>query len=139
MHGAQLTKNAALSLMEQAFGIELPVAGRLSMMLGGDHLAAKDHLDLEGHLHHAFGVAHLLNAVETAQSMAKEAAKARAVFRSTAKRQMENRAALEREIAELEAEITQFRQRGVDLLDRIALTLADIDAASKPSDIDLYH
>lgn len=50
---------------------------------------------------------------------------------------MENRAALEREIAELEAEITQFRQRGVDLLDRIALTLADIDAASKPSDIDL--
>ena len=60
MDGAQLTENAALSLMEQAFGIELPVAGRLSMMLGGGHLAAKDHLDLEGHLHNAFDVAHLL-------------------------------------------------------------------------------
>ena len=113
--GARLTENAALSVMEQAFGIELPVAGRLSMMLGGGHLAARDHLDLEGHLHQAFGVAHLLNAVETAQSVAKEAAKARAAFRLTAKQQMENRAALEGEIAELEAEITRLRQRGAEL------------------------
>ena len=115
VHGAQLTENAALSLMEQAFGIELPVAGRLSMMLGGGHLAARDHLDLEGHLHHAFGIAHLLNAVETAQSVAKEAAKARAAFRSTTKQQMENRAALEGEIAELEVEIAHLRQRGAEL------------------------
>ena len=115
VHGAQLTENAALSLMEQAFGIELPVAGRLSMMLGGGHLAARDHLDLEGHLHHAFGVAHLLNAVETAQSVAKEAAKARAAFRSTTKQRMENRAALEGEIVELEVEIAYLRERGAEL------------------------
>ena len=115
VHGARLTENSALSLMEQAFGIDLPVAGRLSMMLGGGHLASRDHLDLESHLHHAFGVAHLLNAVETAQSVAKEAAKARAAFRSTTRQQMENRAALEGEIAELEAQITHLRQRGAEL------------------------
>ena len=114
--GARLTESAALSLMEQAFGIELPVAGRLSMMLGGGHLAARDHLDLESHLHHAFGVAHLLNAAETAQSVAKEATKARTAFRSTTKQQMENRAALEGEIAELEAQIAQLRQRGSELV-----------------------
>ena len=114
--GARLTESAALSLMEQAFGIELPVAGRLSMMLGGGHLAARDHLDLESHLHHAFGVAHLLNAAETAQSVAKEATKARTAFRSTTKQRMENRAALEEEIAELEAQIAQLLQRGSDLV-----------------------
>ena len=114
--GARLTESAALSLMEQAFGIELPVAGRLSMILGGGHLAARDHLDLESHLHHAFGVAHLLNAAETAQSVAKEATKARTAFRSTTKQQMENRAALEGEIAELEAQIAQLRQRGSELV-----------------------
>ena len=113
--GAQLTESAALSLMEQAFGIELPVAGRLSMMLGGGHLAARDHLDLEGHLHHAFGVAHLLNAAETAKSVAKEATKTRTAFRSTTKQQMENRASLEGEIAELEVEIAHLRQRGSEL------------------------
>ena len=116
VHGARLTESAALSLMEQAFGIELPVAGRLSMMLGGGHLAARDHLDLESHLHHAFGVAHLLNAAETAQSVAKEATKARTAFRLTTKQQMENRAALEGEIAELEAQIAQLRQRGAELV-----------------------
>ena len=115
VHGARLSESSALSLMEQAFGIDLPVAGRLSMILGGGHLAAREHLDLESHLHHAFGVAHLLNAVETAQSVAKEAAKARAAFRSTTRQQMENRAALEGEIAELEAQITHLRQRGAEL------------------------
>ena len=115
VHGAQLTEDAALRLMEEAFGIELPVAGRLSMMLGGGHLAARDHLDLESHLHHAFGVAHLLNAVETAKSVAKEAAKARAALRSSTKQQMDNRAALEREVAELEMEIAHLRQRSTEL------------------------
>ncbi len=114
--GARLTESAALSLMEQAFGIELSVAGRLSMMLGGGHLAARDHLDLESHLHHAFGVAHILNAAETAQSVAKEATKARTAFRSATKQQMENRAALEGEIAKLETQIAQLRQRGSELV-----------------------
>lgn len=60
--GARLTENSALAEMEQALGIELPVAGRLSMMLGGGHIASSDTLNLESHLHHAFGVADLLSA-----------------------------------------------------------------------------
>ena len=77
MGGARLTESTALTEMEQALGVELPVACRLSTMLGGGHIAARDTLDLEGHLHHAFGLTHLLGAVETAQSVAKEAEKAR--------------------------------------------------------------
>ena len=101
--------------MEQALGIELPVAGRLSMMLGGGHIAASDTLNLESHLHHAFGVAHLLSAAKIAQSVAKEAEKARASLRSTTRQRIENRAALESEIARLEAEIDDLCQRGSEL------------------------
>ena len=94
MNGTRLTESSALAEMEQALRIELPVAGRLSMMLGGGHIAANDTLNLESHLHHAFGVTHLLSAAQTAQSVAREAEKARAALRSTTKRRMENRAAL---------------------------------------------
>ena len=113
--GARLTENSALAEMEQALGIELPVAGRLSMMLGGGHIASSDTLNLESHLHHAFGVADLLSAAETAQSVAKEAEKARAALRSTTKQRIDNRAALQSEIAKLEAEITHLSQRGTEL------------------------
>ena len=115
MNGARLSESSALTEMEQSLGTELPVAGRLSMMLGGGHIAASNTLSLESHLHHAFGVAHLLSAAETAQSVAREAAKARTVFRSTTRQQMENRAALESEIAALEVQITHLRQRGTEL------------------------
>ena len=115
MNGARLTESSALTEMEQALGIELPVASRLSMMLGGGHIAASDTLNLESHLHHAFGVAHLLRAAETAQSVAKEAEKARAALRSTTKQRIENRALLESEIVGLEAEITHLSQRGAEL------------------------
>ena len=87
----------------------------MSMMLGGGHIAASDTLNLESHLHHAFGVAHILRAAETAQSVAKEAVNARAALRSTTKQRLDNRAALESEIAGLEAEIIHLRQRGAEL------------------------
>lgn len=113
--GARLAENLALAEMEQAFGIELPVAGRLSMMLGGGHVASSDTLNLESHLHSAFGVSHLLSAAEIAQSLANEAQKARASLRSTARRRIENRAALESEITRVEAEIADLIQRGSEL------------------------
>ena len=121
--GARLTESSAVAEMEQAFGIELTVASRLSMMLGGGHIATSDTLNLESHLHHAFGVAHLLNAAETAQSVAKEAEKARALLRSTNKQRTNNRAALESEIARLEAKITDLNHRGTEL-ERVRHTAA---------------
>ena len=115
LNGARLTENSALAEMEEALGIELSVAGRLSMMLGGGHIAASDALNLESHLHTAFGVVNLLDAVETAQSVAKEAEKARAVLRATTRQRIDNRAALQSEIAKLEAEITHLDHRGTEL------------------------
>ena len=115
MNGARVSESSALAEMEQSLGTELPVAGRLSMMLGGGHIASNTTLSLESHLHHAFGVAHLLRAAETAQSVAREAEKARTAFRSTTRQRMENRAALESEIAALEEQITHLRQRGTEL------------------------
>ena len=115
MNGDTLTERAALSEVEQTLRADLPVAGRLSMMLGGGHIAANDVLNVESHLHHAFGVADLLCAAETAQSVAKEAEKARASARSATKRRIADRAALENEIITLEAEIVNLRQSGEEL------------------------
>ena len=69
--GAKLTQSSALAEMEKAFGIELQAAGRLSMMLGGGHIATSAALNLESHLHHAFGVHHLLRATQTASLLPK--------------------------------------------------------------------
>ena len=115
VNGVRQTESSALAAMEQALGTELAVAGRLSMMLGGGHIAASDTLNLESHLHHAFGVSHLLSAAETAHSVAREAERARTAFRSTTRQRMENRAALESEIAELEAEVAHLGQRATEL------------------------
>ena len=115
LDGTRLTESSALTEMERALGIELSVAGRLSMMLGGGHVAASDVLGLENHLHQAFGVTHLLSAAETAQSIARESERARALLRSTNRQRIEDRSALESEIAVLELELTQLNQRGVEL------------------------
>lgn len=115
MDGSRLTESSALAEMEQAFGLEIQAAGRLSMMLGGGHIAASDSLNLESHLHQAFGVAHLLEAAETARSVAKEARKARELLRSTTRRRLENRAALEEEITILGDEIAGLNRRSRDL------------------------
>ena len=115
MNGERLPESLALAEMEQALGTELLVAGRLSMMLGGGHIAASAALNLENHLHHAFGVAHLLRAAETAQSVARDAERTRAAFRSTNRQRTENRAALESEIAALEAEAASLSQRSAEL------------------------
>lgn len=72
------------------------------MMLGGRHFAASDALNLEDHLHHAFGVADLLNAAKNAEAVAKDVEKARASLRSTTKVRIDDRMAKEGEIARLE-------------------------------------
>ena len=90
MDGAPLNQSSALAEMEQALGIELSVASRLSMMLGGGHVAAKEALKLEGHLHDAFGVALLLCAAETAESVAKDAVKVRTSLRSTTRQRIQD-------------------------------------------------
>lgn len=115
MDGTRVSEGPAVAEMERALGIELGVAGRLSMMLGGGHFAAHDALNLESHLHHAFGVAHLLRAAKDAEAVAKEAEKARAALRSTTKARMDDRAAMESEIAELEMEVAELKRRGAEL------------------------
>lgn len=115
MDGTRIPEDTAVAEMERALGVELGVAGRLSMMLGGGHFAARDALNLESHLHQAFGVAHLLNAAEDAEAIAKEAAKARASLRTTTKARMSDREAREGEVARLEAEVAELRRRGEEL------------------------
>lgn len=132
MDGTRLTESSALDEMEQAFGLEIQAAGRLSMMLGGGHVAASDALNLESHLHQAFGVAHLLDATKTAQSVAREARKARERLRSTTRRRVENRTALEEQVAALEEEIARLGRRSLDL-ERVR-----DDAAAQRSRVERY-
>ena len=115
MNGTTISESSAVIEIERGLGIELSVAGRLSTMLGGGHVAARDNLNLESHLHQAFGVTHLLRAAENAQSIARDAERSRAAFRSTARQQTENRTALENEIKTLEGEITTLSQRSLEL------------------------
>ena len=104
LDGEKLTERSAVTEMEKAIGVELAAAGRLSVMLGGGHIAANNALDLESHLHHAFGVAHLLTAAETARTVAREAVKAREELRSTTRQRILSRSELEDEVARLEEE-----------------------------------
>lgn len=113
--GKALSEKSAQTEMEKTLGVELPVAGRLAMMLGGGHLAAHRELDLTAHLHHAFGVSHLLSASQVAQSVAKDAVKARAALRLSTKKRLYDRSALNTEIASVTAEISRLEGRGVEL------------------------
>ena len=113
--GTRVQEGLAVAEMERALGIELGVAGRLSMMLGGGHFAARDSLDLESHLHHAFGVDHLLRAAKNAEAVAKEAEKERASLRSITKARMDDREAMESEIARLELQVAEFERHGAEL------------------------
>ena len=115
LEGKGISENSAQIAMEQALGIDLPAASGLSMMMGGGHIAASGSLDLESHLHHAFGVAHLLDAAEKARVVAREAERTRTSLRSTTRQRMDNRSATESEIARLEGEITLLQQRGSEL------------------------
>ena len=113
--GQRRTEDFARSELAEALGIELPVASRLATMLGGGNETAQAALKLEGHLHHAFGVAHLLHATETAESIAKDAAKRRADIRSTTRQRMDNRAAIEKDIAVLETGVSRLIDRATEL------------------------
>ena len=126
--GQRRTEDIARSELAEALGIELTVASRLAMMLGGGSEAARAVLKLEGHLHHAFGVAHLLRATETAESFAKDAVKRRDAVRATTKQRIENRAAIEKEIADLESQISRLMARATELEH-----LRDAAAAQKAS------
>ena len=113
--GTILSEQSARSQMEESLGVDLPLASRLSMMLGGGHLAAHNDLNLEAHLHDAFGVAHLLEVAQSAEALAKEAGRDRAAFRSLSKERLTNRSELEAEIAELKAETKRLEGRGAEL------------------------
>lgn len=113
--GTPLSERLAKAQMEKALGVELAVAGRLAMMLGGGHLAAERELDLEAHLHHAFGVSHLLEAAELAQSVARQTTKARTTFRASTTKRLSDRSAVEAEIIQLQADIAHLEERRIEL------------------------
>ena len=115
LDGKKVTEAAARIEMELALGIELEAASNLAMMLGGGHIAASDSLKLESHLHQAFGVAHLLNAAESAEAVAKEVRNARVAIRATNKKLLADRAEIERGIQQLEAKVRDLDQRRIEL------------------------
>ena len=116
LDGEKVSEATAQEVMELAFGMELGVASRVSMMLGGGHVSASKSLDLESHLHSTFGVSDLLNAADTAELLAKEAKRDRTAIRTTVAKQSVDRAALELAIEELEQEFSRCRMRSIDLL-----------------------
>ncbi|HVE92051.1 MAG TPA: AAA family ATPase [Actinomycetota bacterium] len=90
-----LTGDEVERLLEESFQVDMSVAARLSLMLGGQHLSSETALNLKSHLHKAFGVEEVLRAAEVTQRMVKEAEKQRAALREHEKRQSVDRQLLE--------------------------------------------
>jgi DNA repair exonuclease SbcCD ATPase subunit len=100
--GVEVDESEATAALEESFGVELGVAAKLAVMLGGGLLAAEKALDLRDHLYKAFGVADLLQAASDASAIAKVATKDREALRTAGKKHLEDRTAVERQLRELE-------------------------------------
>lgn len=113
--GQNLDDAEVASTLKQAFGVELSVAARLALMLGGGQRALSDELDLESHLHHVFGVTNLIATTVLARKAAKDAERKRVAVRALAKERMADREKTEQELATLKEELDQQRARAREL------------------------
>ncbi|MDF1596174.1 MAG: AAA family ATPase [Acidimicrobiia bacterium] len=119
----ELDPGAAQDLVESEFGIDLPTAARLSVMLGGGHVASDRALDIETHLHQAFGVTNLLRASELADGALKDAQKATKGLRASDKQRVADRATVEADIARLQGDVVGAEATGTRL--EAGLAVAD--------------
>lgn len=113
--GSDVPRDEAEGLLEDAFGVRLEIAARLSMMLGGGHVASEKALDLQDHLYDAFGVSGLKTAAVQAEALAKNAAKERASIRSVARQRLTDRADKETQLEDLESKLRTVLQTRADL------------------------
>lgn len=104
--------------LETAFEVELPVAARLSLMLGGGHVASEDAIDLKSHLYQAFGLEDLLAAAEFARVAAKEAERDRKSVRTSNQERLADRSAIEGQIDDLTRELERHREHAAILEER---------------------
>lgn len=119
----ELDAGAAQDLIESEFGIDMPTAARLSVMLGGGHVASDRALDLETHLHQAFGVTNLLRACELADAALKDAQNATKALRASDKQRVADRATVEADIERLQHHLVGAEAAGADL--EAGLAVAD--------------
>lgn len=115
LDGLEIEEERLTEVLKAGFELDLAVAARLSLMLGGGHLASRDAIDLESHLYHAFGVEGLLAAAVRARDAAKEAEKQRRAVRTTNQERLADRSEIESEIAGFEATLERHGERGVVL------------------------
>ncbi|HEX2881458.1 MAG TPA: AAA family ATPase, partial [Polyangiaceae bacterium] len=97
VEGTTLDDQHLTRLLEEAFGVDLDVAARLSLMAGGKQLASDEALNLKSHLYKAFGVAEMLTTAQLARKVAKDIEKERSATREVSKERIADRDALERE------------------------------------------
>lgn len=115
LDGNAIDETSLADVLAEAFAVDLHVAARLSMMLGGGQLASHKPLDLKSHLYTAFGVADLLWAAEQAEKAAKEAEKQRAAVRAVDQGRLADRAGVEAQIAQLRARVEEHSERRIKL------------------------
>ncbi|HEY7824371.1 MAG TPA: ATP-binding protein, partial [Acidimicrobiia bacterium] len=99
--------DAAEERLRSEYGIDLATAARLTVTPGGGHLAADKALDLQGHLHEAFGVATLLRSNKEANRILKEARKETASLKAADSQGVSDRDAVEAEIKALEQQLSE--------------------------------
>lgn len=100
----KITNADGVEVLEEEFGVSLPIAARLCMMRSTDN-SGGDALDLRDHLYRAFGVADVLAAKEEAKQQLNAARNARKQLVSTAKETEGDTASVTEELKDLETTI----------------------------------
>lgn len=121
LDGATLSDAEIVSELEREFGVDLGIASRLSMMMGGGSITSDRALELESHLYEAFGVADLLATAKTAQEVARDAERARKAISSSMKERLADRTGKEAELAKLTPRMESLELVSVSIRQRANL------------------
>ncbi len=119
LDGVDIDNSRISDLLEQSFGVDLDVAARLSLMLGGGHLASGTELDLKSHLYEVFGADDLIATSQLARDVAKQAEKQRGAVRVATETRLADRENVEGEVTALLARLKAHGERGRELQDQV--------------------
>jgi len=119
-----------LSILQEEFGIDPAILGRLAFMTDGSHVASGREFQLRDHLFRVFGVSALLDAARTAAQAAKEARQARELVRSIERKQAHDRSEIGRTVEGIDEQLAGLGETR-STLEELASEAASIRQAAE--------
>ncbi|MCP4384708.1 MAG: AAA family ATPase [Hyphomicrobiales bacterium] len=119
LDGEHVDAATAEARLTDMFGVDLTTAARLSLIVGGGHLDSTQPLNLESHLHRAFGVDGLLEGAEAARAFVRQTERDRKVIRETTKQRLADRQQIEAQAEDLQSQLEQAEETTRELDTRL--------------------